>query len=185
MIHQNERKVFSLSIEGSRLWTREKAKEIRIKVEQALDQVPNGGIMEIEASGVEVFDYSFAAELFGKLILKLAAEFPDRLLAVSGISDYTRENLNAALGGVGAILLEIKPGDKWGLLGKTIPSDTHTLEALENAGKPVGAPELARILGINVTACNERLTKLLQFGLVRRVEAGNGRLQYLYSFIFK
>jgi hypothetical protein len=47
-----------------------------------LEELHAGDVMVIDAQGVEVFDYSFANELFGKTLLSLAAEHPGRFLVV-------------------------------------------------------------------------------------------------------
>jgi len=140
-------------------------------------------VLTVDASGVEVFDFSFASELFGKLVLGVPAEFPGRYVVVTGLSDYLRENLDAALKSIGVMMLEIQSRRRWNLLGKQSPSDRETLVSLNEFGRSVSATELAEELKINLTASNERLAKLSRMGLVRRREGGRGRSQYSYSFL--
>jgi CheY-like chemotaxis protein len=64
-----------------------------------------GDVLAIDASGVEVFDFSFAAELFGKTVATLGAEYPGRFLIVEGLTDCTRENLNQALEGSNLLMI--------------------------------------------------------------------------------
>ena len=64
-------KKFPLREFGPQLWTREKARPIRSRVGDELESLKIGDVLAIDASGVEVFDFSFAAELFGKTLSTL------------------------------------------------------------------------------------------------------------------
>ena len=174
---------YALKDHSTRLWTRETGHDVRQAIEARLNKMGRGSLLVIDCSGIEVFDFSFASEVFGKLILRLASEYPGRYVAVAGLSDYLRENLDAALENIGVMMIEILSTRRWDVIGKFSPSDSGTLQALPKYNQPIGASELAEKLGINITACNERLSKLLKFALVRRETAGTGRAQYLYSAI--
>jgi len=169
---------------GAQLWTRELAREIRTELEKMMDRLPGGGVAIIDAKGVEVFDYSFANELFGKSLLALPGEYAQRFLIVENLTGYTRENLSRALESLNLAMIERKAG-KLQLIGKVHPSDQATFSIIANASEPVTATFLKDRLGINVTAVNERLSKLTALALVRR-HAGvspAGRQQYLYSVL--
>ena len=77
---------------GKQLWTRDLAVTIRGDLEKLLEQSQAGDAVIIDAKDVDVFDYSFANELFGKTILRLAKEHPERFLVVENLNVYTREN---------------------------------------------------------------------------------------------
>lgn len=64
-------KKFTLGEFGPQLWTRDKARPIRSRLGVVLESLRAGDVVAIDASGVEVFDFSFAAELFGKTLLTL------------------------------------------------------------------------------------------------------------------
>ena len=100
-----------------------------------------GDVLAIDASGVEDFDFSFAAELFGKTVATLGAEYPGRFLIVEGLTDCTRENLNQALEGSNLLMIE-RRGDKLALLGKVHPADEATFEGILEAGEAVSAGAL-------------------------------------------
>ena len=91
-----ERK-FDLKNFGKELWAREKARPIRSQLGDALELLGTGDVMVINASGVQVFDFSFAEELFAKTISTLKVEYPGRFLIVEGLTDCARENLSQAL----------------------------------------------------------------------------------------
>lgn len=169
---------------GKQLWTRERAGEIRANINKILDTLSAGDSLVIDTDGVEVFDYSFANELFGKTLLSLTREYPGRFVIVENLTKYTRENLSKALESLGLAMIERK-GGKLELIGKIHPADQETFSVIARAKEKVTAADLKDKLNINLTAVNERLTKLSGLALVRR-ETGvsnAGRQQYLYSVL--
>ncbi len=167
---------------GPHLWTRERAREIRVKAEKLLRELKPGESLVIDAQNVEVFDFSFANELFGKLLLNLPREYLDRFLIIENLTTYTRENLAKALESLNLAAIE-RTGGKLKLIGKLHPVDQETFAAIEKAGEPITATILKERLGINLTAMNERLTKLAMLGVIRREKGVSpaGREQYVYS----
>jgi hypothetical protein len=173
---------FTLSESGAQLWTREKARPIRSRIGDALEGLKVGDVLVIDVSGVEVFDFSFAAELFGKTVSTLGVEYPGRFLIVEGLTDCTRENLKQALEGSNLIMIE-RRANGTGLLGKVHPADEATFAEILAAGEAVSAGTLSRKLDVNLTAMNERLSKLISLGIVRREKSSSssGREQYVYK----
>ena len=167
---------------GKQLWTRDLAREIRKQLLAILDETEDGDTVVIDAKGVEVFDYSFANELFGRSLISLPGEYPGRFLIVENLSAYTQENLAKALEGLNLAMIERK-GGKLHLLGKIHPADFETFEAIVKAGEPVTAATLKEKLGIALTAVNERLGKLAAWSVIRRTLGTSkaGRQQYVYS----
>lgn len=174
-------KVFALVEFGTQLWTRELASSIRDQVERVLNTCDLREVLVLDAKGVDVFDYSFANELFGKLLFKMPNEFPGRFLIVEHLTGYTRENLAKALETLGLIILERKV-KKLQLLGKVHTTDEQTFAAILAAKEPVTASMLKDVLKVNLTAMNERLTKFAGLSLVYREKATSsaGREQYVY-----
>jgi hypothetical protein len=175
---------FTLKQFGSQLWTREKARPIRSQLGDVLESLRAGDVLAIDASGVEVFDFSFAAELFGKTLSTLGAEYPGRFLIVEGLTDCTRENLKQALEGSNLLMIE-RNGGKLGLIGKVHPADEATFAAILKAGAAVSAGALSQKLDVNLTTMNERLSKLSSMGVVRREKSSSasGREQYVYKMM--
>ena len=60
-----------------------------------------------------------------------------------------------------------------------------TFDAIVRAKEPITAAELSSQLDVNLTAMNERLSKLARMGLVRREKGTSpaGREQYLYAVL--
>ncbi len=169
---------------GSQLWTRERAREIRERLVDELDQMQEGDTLVIDIKGVEVFDYSFANELFGKTLLSLPREYSGQFCIVEHLTPYTRENLIKALESLSLVMIERK-GRKLQLLGKVHPTDQTTFDAIVRAKRPITAAELRDQLGVSLNAMNERLTKLTGFALIRRERGVSpaGRAQYAYSVL--
>lgn len=169
---------------GSQLWTRDLAKRVRAELISLLEDSIPGDVIIIDADGVEVFDYSFANELFGKSLLSLPNEYPNRFLIVEHLSAYTRENLDKALESLNLAMIERK-GTKFNLIGKINSVYLDTFMFIVKAKEPVTATAIKDQLNLNLTAANERLTKLVGLGLLRREKgaSGAGREQYLYSTI--
>jgi predicted transcriptional regulator len=169
---------------GRQLWTRERAREIRQEIETMLQALTAGDVLTIDAEGVEVFDFSFANELFGKLVIGLATDHPGRFLVVEHLTTYTRENLAKALESMNLAMFERK-GAKLDVLGKFHPVDLETYKVLAQTKEPTTAAALKDKLNISINAMNERLAKLVNLGLVRREKgvSGAGREQFEYSTI--
>lgn len=175
---------FALNKYGKHLWTRELAKKIRAAVNQQLERLEAGSTLVIDVKGVEVFDFSFANELFGKTVLAMASEYPGRFLLIENLTDYTRENLGKALESLSLVMIERHKGSLI-LIGKFHPADQETFAAIVASNDPVSAGVLSKQLGVNLTAMNERLSKLASLALVRREKAASaaGREQYEYRVL--
>lgn len=175
------KKSFGLAPWGPHLWTREKARELRPKLVAVLESLDPGGTVVIDFAGVEAFDYSFINELVGKTLLSLPGEYPGRMLVAEHLTDYTRENLEKALEGMGLAMVERK-GHGLRLLGKLHAVDRETFAAIACAKGAVTAAELKDAFQVNLTAMNERLSKLTGLGLLYREKSTSaaGREQYSY-----
>lgn len=169
---------------GAHLWTRDTAKTIRDQVVEILNTLSAGDVLVLDVSGVEVFDFSFANELFGKTVLSLATEYPGRFVVAEGLNEYTKENLAKALESMNITMIE-RRGRKLNLLGKTNLVDDATFAAIVAAKNAVTANVLREKLNLNLNAMNERLTKLTSMGLVRRERSVSaaGREQFEYRVL--
>ena len=169
---------------GEHLWTRERARAIRDQVQARLETLGPGDVLVLDTQGVEVFDYSFAEELFGKLLVSLPREYPGRFVLVEGLSTYTQENLARALESLGLMMIERREG-MLQLIGKVHPTDQATFAALVQAQGPVTVAALTTALQVSLNAVNERLAKLTACGVVRRQKGLSpaGREQYEYRVL--
>jgi hypothetical protein len=174
-------KKFPLAKYGKRLWTRVRAREIRLELVRELGVLRPGDCLVIDMKNIETFDYSFANEFFGKTILDLPHRYPGIFLIVDNMSEYARENLENALSCISLVIIDRSAG-RPRLLGKVHPADEETFSAITRATGPVTAASLREQLRVSVTAINERLSKLSSLGLVRRERSASaaGREQYCY-----
>jgi hypothetical protein len=177
-------KRFRLSKFGRQLWTREFAKTIRSELNQLLENSNAGDTIVIDSTNVEVFDFSFANELFGKSILSLQNEYPDRFLIIENLSEYARENLDKGLESLGIAMIERK-GDTVEIVGKLNSAYKETFFRIASERSPVTAVSIKDAMKINLAAANERLSKLLGLGLIRRQRSVSdaGREQFIYSTV--
>jgi hypothetical protein len=161
--------------------TRERARDLRSELERLLDDAAEGDIVVIDLQGIEAFDFSFANELFGKTLLALSEAHPGRLVVVENLTPYTRENLEKALEGLQLAVIERQAG-RLSLLGRLHAADKVTFGAIAASREPLTASALKDALEVNLTAMNERLSKLSKMGLVwrRRSVSAAGREQYEY-----
>lgn len=164
-------------------WGREEGRKVREQIENALSSVDAGQTLVVDLKPVEVMDFSFSSEVFGKLIGRLGSEYPGRMLVLSTPSPYVKENLGAALDALGLMALAYKGPRSWELIGKWAETDLETLEALQRLND-AAAPQLAEALGIQLTTCNQRLRKLVEAGIVARTRAVGkaGGDQYVYRW---
>jgi hypothetical protein len=180
----NEMKnIFSFQGRKSQLWGNPLGREMRGEIEHELDQTAPGGTFIIDLKGIEVMDFSFATELFGRLYGTLSTGHPGRAVLLTGMSDFVRINLGAALDPLGLFALSYKSARTWELLGKAADTDKETLQALYRL-KEATAPRLAETLNIKLTTCNQRLKKLGDAGAIVRtkVSAPSGGDQYIYRW---
>lgn len=157
---------------------------MRIRLAAILETVGVGDVLVIDAAKIDAFDFSFAAELFGKALATMGSEYPGRFLIVENLNACTRENLDQALATSNLTIIERRQGELT-LLGKVHPADQQTFAEIVGAGEAVSAGSLSKRLDVNLTAMNERLSKLAGLGVVRRERgsSASGREQYVYRVL--
>jgi hypothetical protein len=175
-----ERK-FVLKKFGNQLWTRETARPIRTRLSDTLETMRVGDVLVVDASGVDIFDFSFASELFGRALSRLGVDYPGRFVITEGLTESARENLNQALEASNLIMIE-RQGHELRLLGKVHQFDRDTFTGIVEAGEAVSATSLGKKLDVSPTAMNERLSKLNNLGVIRREKSSSasGREQFIY-----
>lgn len=167
---------------GKHLWLRERAREIKPHLQKLFEDLKVGDIVILDTGGVEALDQSFASEFFVTTLFSLPVEYPGRFLIFENLSEYMREQLQIAFERINLAAIERQKDGSLHLFGKFHPADEETFAAILKAGGSATASELTERLGVNLTAMNERLTKLTKLALVRRDKATSqaGREQYQY-----
>jgi hypothetical protein len=135
---------------GTQLWTRETARPIRSRLGDILETMREGDVLAIDASGVDVFDFSLAAELFGKALSRLGVDYPGRFVVAEGLTESARENLNQALEASNLIMIE-RHGNEHRLLGKVHQFDRDTFAGILEAGEAISAAALGKKLNASPT----------------------------------
>ena len=129
---------------------------VRADLHRILEKANEGDIIVLDLHGVDVFDFSFANELFGKTLLSVPAEFPGRFIMFEHLNPYTRENLINALEGM-KLMAIYRTSGKYELIGKLHPADVETFNAIAQLRQPSTAARLAEMFRVNLTAMHERL----------------------------
>lgn len=180
----NKPTTYFLQQHGRQLWGRELGKKARQQIEDLLERVSQGQFLVIELAGVEVMDFSFASEVFGKLIGQLSTSYPDRGILLANPDEYVSTNLDAALNALNMIGLTTTGQESWKLIGKALVPDIETMKAVHRH-KQLTANDLANELDLKPTTAIQRLKKLADFGVIVSLkEAGTaGREQSVYRWL--
>ncbi len=171
---------------GKLMVTRRTGRAVREVLAEALEALPKGGILYVDTRGIELMDYSFADEALGVLVSRVAGgEYGERHLVLVEEDRDLLENVEASLLQRSLAMVRMdEVGGEPGLVGKIPDHLVDTLWAIYEAGSITNA-DLAKKLGLNHTACNNRATRLAKLGLIRRkIEtAAPGGRQYSYERI--
>ena len=91
---ENKVKTQSLGDFGNILAMRPMGRKVQEALDAQLRQLPPGGVLVLDFSGVEMMDYSFADEALGTLYSRMSAkEYPDRFLILAVADDELGEAL--------------------------------------------------------------------------------------------
>ncbi|BBL79956.1 hypothetical protein RxyAA322_18100 [Rubrobacter xylanophilus] len=183
MAEDRVRRVFEVSEAGRLMVTRRAGREVREALEEALSGLPKGGVLYVDTRGVEMMDYSFADEALGILVSRVSAgEYGDRKVVLVEEDRDLLENVEASLRQRSLAMIRVpEPGGEPSVVGSIKDHLLETLQTIHSAGS-ITTAELAKRLGLNQTACNNRATNLFRLGLVGRRPGQSGR-QYVYERI--
>jgi hypothetical protein len=171
---------------GKLMVTRRTGRAVREALADTLEALPKGGVLYVDTRGVELMDYSFADEALGVLVSRVAGgEYGERYLVLVEEDRDLLENIEASLRQRSLAMVRVdEVGGEPAVVG-TIPDHlADTLRAIMDAGSITNA-DLAKKLGLNHTAMNNRATRLAKLGLIyRKIEtAAPGGRQYTYERI--
>lgn len=171
---------------GKLMVTRRTGRAVREELGEALEALPEGGTLYVDTRDAELMDYSFADEALGVLVSRVSGgEYGGRRLVLVEEDRDLLENVEASLRQRKLAVLRVdEPGAEPGVVGELPDHLLDTLGAVQEAGAITNA-DLAKKLGLNHTACNNRAAKLAKLGLIhRQVEtAAPGGRQYTYERI--
>lgn len=189
MSEERARRVYEVASDdfgGKLMVTRGTGRAVRESLAEALEELPKGGTLYVDTRGVELMDYSFADEALGVLVSRVAGgEYGEKRLVLVEEDRDLLENIEASLRQRSLAMIRVEEvGGEPSIVG-TVPDHlVETLVAIREAGSITNA-DLAKNLGLNHTACNNRATRLAKLGLIhRKVEtAAPGGRQYTYERI--
>lgn len=169
------------AVGGKLMVTRGTGRKVREALAGVLEGLPLGGVLYVDTRGVDLMDYSFADEVLGILVSRVASgEYGERRVALVEEDRELLENIEASLRQRGLAMIRVdEVGGEPGIVGDVPEHLEDTLRAI-NASGPISNADLAAKLGLNHTAMNNRATRLLKLGLIQRRKDSAAR-QYTYQ----
>jgi len=171
---------------GKLMVTRRTGRAVREALGDALEALPKGGVLYVDTRGVELMDYSFADEALGVLVSRVSGgEYGEKYLILVEEDRDLLENVEASLRQRSLAMMRVdEVGGKPEIVGGIPEHLSDTLRTIMDAGSITNA-DLAKKLGLNHTAMNNRATRLVKLGLIhRKIEtAAPGGRQYTYERI--
>jgi hypothetical protein len=163
--------VFRIAQFGARLGTRLEGERAREQLESLLGSLPDEGQVRVSLAGLEVLSTSFADELVGKAYQRAVdGEFGDRTMVLDTPSLELVEGIDVKLAQRRLAMLCLHDG-RWRLVGFQTPALSETLERIIER-KQTTARELAEDLGLQMSACVNRVARLADLRLIRRRKIG-------------
>lgn len=156
---------------GVRLGTRLEGEHAREKLEALLKSLPDGGQVRICLDGLEVLSTSFGDELVGKAYQHVVGdEFGDRTMVLDTPSLDLADGIDVKLAQRRLAMICLHEGG-WQLIGLHTPAMSETLARIIEKEQTT-ARELAEDLGLQMSACVNRVARLTNLRLIRRRKVG-------------
>lgn len=165
------------------LVTRETGQAVRSRIAHEFGNLPAGGVMTLDFSGVGIIDFSCADECLAKLLTRLVAgEYGERYLLLAGLGESQRENIHVALERKRLPVFLAHPDGSWDCLGTITPHLHETLRLIV-ARRGISARELVGVLDLELTTASTRLGALHRLRLVKRRERriNDGGREFVYE----
>ena len=162
---------FRIAQFGARLGTRLEGRHAREKLESLLQSLSDEGQVRICLNDLEVLSTSFADELIGKACRRMIdGEFGDRTMVLDTPSLELIDGIDVKLAQRRLAMLCLHDG-RWRLVGFHTPALSETLQRVLDK-KRTTARELAEELGLQMSACVNRVARLAELRLIRRRKIG-------------
>lgn len=170
---------------GEIVGTREQGSKVRPEILHQLREIPEGETLILDFDGVQVFSGSFADEVVALPYQRLVnGEYGDRYIVIRSKEREVLEDLEAKLEKRELAILVIRNGE-WEVIGPLAEHLNETLRVIVSRGE-ISTPELAEVLDISLTNCNNRVVVLERLRLIERKRMNNpqGGIYYVNrSFI--
>ncbi len=166
------------------LVTRPSGQTIRKRIEQDLENEPDGAVIGLDFSKIGVIDYSCADEIIAKLVSRLlSGEYGDKYLLLTGLNDNQKENIEVALERKDlAVMAETRDGKRV-VLGELNNYLRDTLDFIVKR-RTVTSKDLSDGRKLEANTSGTRLLNLHKKRLVKRVEEmrNDGRI-WVYELL--
>ena len=171
---------FRIAQFGARLGTRLEGEHARAQLESLIASLPEEGQVRLCLDGLEVLSTSFADELVGKAYQRVVdGGFGDRTMVLDTPALELADGIDVKLAQRKLAMLCRHDG-RWRLIGFHTPALAETLELVLEK-KRTTARELADELGLQMSACVNRVARLADLRLVRRRKIGMKGPQDIYE----
>jgi len=171
---------FRIAQFGTRLGTRLEGERARARLEAILRSLPEEGQVRLCLDGLEVLSTSFADELVGKAYQSVVdGGFGDRTMVLDTPALELAEGIDVKLVQRKLAMLCLHAG-RWRLVGFHTPALSETLGLILEK-RCTTARELADELGLQISACVNRVARLADLRLIRRRKIGMKGPQDIYE----
>jgi len=152
----------------------------RNRLSEMIGAAPARGQVRISLHGLDVLSTSFADEVIGRAYAQLVAgEFGDRSLVLETPTLDLADGIDVKLAQRQLAML-CRFNARWRLIGLHTPSMSETLDRIHAHGVTT-TKVLAEELGLQMSACVNRVTKLAKLRLVHREKIGVKGPQDIYE----
>ena len=171
---------FAVAQFGVRLGTRLEGEHARECLLAALRSLPPGGQLVLTLEGLEVLSTSFSDEMIARAYQVLVSgELGNRTMVIETPQLELAEGIDVKLAQRRLAML-CRAAGTWTILGFHTPAMDETLRLILEKGKTT-ARELADELGLQMSACVNRVARLAQLRLIHREKIGMKGPQDIYE----
>ena len=173
-------KQFRMAQFGARLGTRLEGERARETLTAVLRCLPEAGQLRISLDGIDVLSTSFADEAVGKTCQSLVAgAFGERTIVLEAETPELTDGIDIKLTQRRLAML-CRTNQTWRILGLATPALEETLQRIVRKQRTT-TRELADELGLQISACTNRVARLAQLRLIRREKIGMKGPQDVYA----
>jgi len=171
---------FAIAQFGTRLGTRLEGEHARECLLAALRSLPPNGQLVVTLEGLEVLSTSFSDEMVARAYhVLVSGELGERTMVIETPQLELAEGIDVKLAQRKLAML-CRAAGTWTILGFHTPAMDETLRLILEKGTTT-ARELADELGLQMSACVNRVARLAQLRLIRREKIGMKGPQDIYA----
>jgi hypothetical protein len=171
---------FKINKFGQRVGTRDEGKVAQPEIEAVINRLPYGEILILDFEGIDLLGYSFADQAIAITLHRLVSnEYGDKYILIKCHKIDILESLEVALEKRQITAIAIDDGGKWFCVGLKKENLMETLDIIIER-KEITTSDLADIMKLTVTNCNNRVSELAAMKLIKREKVNNPSGGILY-----